>query len=661
MASGRAAAVAGAVLALALATSVVAACASSRARSGFTELRDPFNRRQQLALPFGERSHWLQPWRAYVDTVPATRLESALGMNFNVPPDQTTRVAQLLARAGFHRVRYEIPWCDVSFTDPNRFTNARPIRAVLHAFRVNGLRPLILLNANEGCPGPLRRFRVHVVSPASAGARTLQLDSASVAQVAPGLTGLDSQSPAKAAATLFTSVSGHTVSLSRPLGRNLAPGWYAASTLRYKPFGAAGTADFNQTLAGWLDYVGLVARTAKAVLGSDAFDVEVWNELTFGSDFLDLNTYYSTAVAGVDLTATEHAILTSTIAYLRNSSNGVSGVGIGDGFTNEEPWDSGATVPRGLTAIDKHPYAGPVAFPSQAKFNDVRPVDALGHLEGRQDTAGNWHDDFIPRYTAFFPEYYMTGIQTETLIRDLSPYTTMVHGTPHGRYTHPPGGSPPVMWLTETALDPHTVPRNVRPRFKAKEALRYFVSWVNKGVHALYLFAAGYQPYSFVNVRAPGGGATLRAIGRLTKTLQGGRKVSRPLSLTLAAVGSSSDHAQFRGNGSARYPTLYDRDVVGFFPFQLSDRRAAIALYVMTRNLLTSYRPNLPLSDPRRYDLPPEEFRLTIRGTTTLGSRISATDPLDGRPVPVRVVSRLRGRLVVDIPLTDSPRLLLLG
>ena len=28
---------------------------------------------------------------------------------------------------------------------------------------------------------------------------------------------------------------------------------------------------------------------------------------------------------------------------------------------------------------------------------------------------------WIPRYNAYFPEYYLTGIQTETLIRDLSP------------------------------------------------------------------------------------------------------------------------------------------------------------------------------------------------------------------------------------------------
>src|SRR5581483_4055637 len=305
------------LLSLVVIVSVLPGVPSSAApsRDVFTEIRNPFNPRQLLDLPFGERSHWLQPWRAYVDTVPATRLEAAIGMNFNVPPDEAMRVARLLAQAGFHRVRYEIPWCNVGYSDPNRFANPGPILTVLHAFRANHLRPLILLNANEGCPGPARRFRVHVVSAAPAGGRTLQLDAGSASVVIPGLTGLDTQKPMKAAAVMFTSLNGTTVSLSKPLIHGIEPGWYSASTLRYQPFGAVGTGDFDHTLDGWLDYVGLVARTTRAALGGDAFDVEVWNELSFGSDFLNLDTYYSPAVIPVDLPATESAILTDTIAY----------------------------------------------------------------------------------------------------------------------------------------------------------------------------------------------------------------------------------------------------------------------------------------------------------------------------------------------------------
>ena len=33
--------------------------------------------RQQTALAFGDRSHWLQPWKAYMETPPVTRLLDA--------------------------------------------------------------------------------------------------------------------------------------------------------------------------------------------------------------------------------------------------------------------------------------------------------------------------------------------------------------------------------------------------------------------------------------------------------------------------------------------------------------------------------------------------------------------------------------------------------
>jgi len=39
-------------------------------------------------------------------------------------------------------------------------------------------------------------------------------------------------------------------------------------------------------------------------------------------------------------------------------------------------------------------------------------------------------------------------------------------------------------------------------------------------------------------------------------------------------------------------------------------------------------------------------------------ARVGASDPLTGSAVPVEVVSRTRRSLVVELPATDSPRLL---
>jgi len=608
-----------------------------------------FEPQQQTDLDFGLRSHWLQPWRGYVDTPPATKVRDGVGINFNVQPSQADAVAALLAAAGFRRVRYEIPWCWVSYDNPARLTNKASIDTVLGAFAKYKLRPLVLLNAHEGCPGPLRHLQVRLAASASVGTRTLRLEQASAQQVEPGLTGLDATTQYKAAAILFTALSGTTVTLSKPLDRSLAAGTsLAASTLEFRPFGQAGTAAFERTMAGWLEYVGLVTREVRSVLGSDAFDVEVWNELSFGSGFLNVNSYYSPAVETVSQTTTQKLLLQRTVDYLRNPADGVAGIGIGDGFTNEQPFDSGATVPAGVTALDKHPYAGPISFPANAAFNGVKPLDALGRIDGRQDAQGRWHDNFIPSYVAYFPEYFLAGIQTETAIRDLSPITTSVYGTPHGRYTHPAGGNAPTLWVTEAGLNPARVPASALPRFQAKEALRYTLAWLNKGASAVYFYAAFSPGWGMVDTTAPGGGAALTAIGRLTKTLaNGAAAISQPRALNLAGVTDTHGHAQFAGDGTAAHPPLYDRDVLGFFPFQVSNSRVAVGLYVMTRDLLS--------------DLPQEHFQLTITGTAGLGTAVSATDPSTGAAVPLTVLSRGTNQIVLDVPLTDSPRVLVLG
>lgn len=629
-----------------------------------TRLDSPFTAFQQTALAFGDRSHWLQPWRGYVDTVPVRRFLQGTGINFNVHPGSARFVARLLARAGFRRARYEIGWCSIAYDEPARIADRRQIRTVLRALRDNGLRPLILLNAHHGCPGPLRGLEVQVAAHARAGDRSLELHPASADRVVPGLTGLDSLTTYKAAALIFTSVSGTKVTLSKPLEHDLAPGIYPASILRYEPFRRPGDAGFERTLRGWLAYVGAVAREVRALLGRDSFDVEIWNELTFGSDFLDINRYYSPAIAAGNQRATEDALLRRTISFLRRAGSGVRRVGIGNGFSNQRPWEAGSTSPVGLTAIDKHPYAERKKFPEDAVFNGIRPLDALGRPAGTLDAGGHWLDDFIPRYVAFFPEYYLNAIQTEHLIRDMSPITTEVYGTPHGRHTRPLGGRPPKLWVTETGLDPNGVPPAVLPRFKAKATLRYLTSWINKGAAAVYLFAAGNAdgPWALVDERAASGGPALRALRRLTGALRAGRKrITRRRAITLVAVADKHGRKQFRGDGTKAHPPLYDRDILAFFPFQVSNRRAAVALYVMTRDLLKPYRRALPVRDPNRYDLPPERFRLTIAGVRGLDRRIRARDPMTGKRVSVRVVRRGSKRLVIDIRLTDAPRLLLLG
>ena len=627
-------------------------------------LEQPVRASEQTAVAFGERSHWLQPWRGYTDTVPAARLLDAIGINFNVPPRQAAATARLFARAGFRRARVEVGWSSFSYAHPQRLRNPGGLRTILLALKAQHIRPLILLNANDGEPCPTRSFAVRTTAAAEAGATSIAVDAATRARIVPGRSGLTLPPDRKAAGILFTSVDKNgTVTLSRPLPTALPAGAHPGSILLYAPFrrpmldGKPNPA-FERTLRGWLTYASSVAANVRRILGSTQFDLEIWNELSFGSDFLDINDYYATPVdhGSGDTIA---AILGRTVERLRSERLG--SVGIGDGFASQRPWDSGATVPAGVTAIDKHPYPpAPQQFPAAAVFNGIKPLDGLGRVDGTADAAGAWHDAFVPSYTAFLPEYALTAIQTETLVRDLSPITTSIYGVPHGRNTHRNDAAPPQVWVTEWNIDPSEAFPSppggglsaVQRRLQAKSALRGLVAFVGAGVRAFYYYAAR-DPHLGLSSE------TVAAIRRLVTDLHGARPLARTQPLRLQSISDFSGAKQFDGNGTSAYPPLYDRDVLAFFPFELRHGSYVAATYVMTRDVAQRYGadPNVPAS----YDLEPLRFRLAIGGLGGCPVRVSLFDPLHGTSAPVRAVSCTPRRLVVELELTDSPRLLRLA
>lgn len=154
------------------------------------------------------------------------------------------------------------------------------------------------------------------------------------------------------------------------------------------------------------------------------------------------------------------------------------------------------------------------------------------------------------------------------------------------------------------------------------------------------------------------GGATPRALSRTLATTTPDGPMTEPRTLTLTRIHDYSGHYQFAGDGSAAHPTLFDRDVVAFFPYQVSDRTWVAGAYVMTRNLATNYNPSAPDSDPTRYDLPGEIFRLSLGGVSSCNLNVSATDPMTGTAVAASLVSCSVPTAVIELPLTDSPRML---
>src|SRR6202040_4000477 len=93
-------------------------------------------------------------------------------------------------------------------------------------------------------------------------------------------------------------------------------------------------------------------------------------------------------------------------------------------------------------------------------------------------------DTFTPNYITQFPEYFLTGIQTETLMRDLAPVGSSIYGVTHGKV---PSAVASQLWLTEYNLDGSDaawysqMTQAEVEHFRAKTALRSLLAYINKG------------------------------------------------------------------------------------------------------------------------------------------------------------------------------------
>ena len=713
-------------------------------------LEDPIDPRFLTELPFGRSSFWIQPWRAYMDTWPASRLLDAVGINFDVQAPAAQNVARLLQESGFKLARIGVNWSSLSYQNPNRFTDEAGLDARLEALRDHGLRPLILLDANSVDPSPTKKLTLDTTMPAPEGASQVTLSSASAAAVVAGKTGFDSvvfnpdkekhkrrgtkakrtgkltpeqklerrearRARARAGLTtlvlqgnpaiLIAKVTGDVATLAKPLPAELPAGSYKASTLLYAPFGPPKLSDgspnpaFEQTLKGWLQYVATVCHKAASVFGPSGYDLEVWNEPTFGSQFLDAERYYAPSGEGKAKAAAKEvskALLDETVAYVRNPTNGIpAGVGISNGFADQTPFASAAQAPTGLTALSKHLYSNAKNYP--AEFRVTRgniPLDVRGTRDtaGARRSSGALTPRFVPNFQALFPEYFLSALQTASIVRDLAPFATNIYGVAHGRKVKPPHGKPLQVWMTEYNLNPgkgvvvgpdeHTpqtgsqaglTPAD-KAHFQTKAILRSLVSMVGKGMTREYFYHAAPGPLSLIGEEFntmlatnpntyPGdqtGGETMTAMKNMLSQFQGPGPQGPARQLTLLSIAQNGNHAQFTGDGTTAHPNLYDREVLAVLPFQASPTRFVIPIYVMTRDLLTLYQPNDPTTNTSRFDLPNETFRITLGNLppTTNPPTITAYDPIHNTNTPTHLITNTNNTLEIELTATDYPRIL---
>ena len=650
-----------AVVTLALSLS----CTTSRAGTLATPYTD---KAQFTSIPFAHHSHWLQPWRAYMETVPATTFLNGTGINWRQMSgsENPELVAQMLAKHGIRRARVPITWSNIDFSNEKQLIpqRANQFRAILLALKKHGIRPLILLNANHGVPCPVEFVERTLAADARAGDTKVQLNDTSKLIV--GYSGLSNLTDYWAAESLITNISGNTITLSKPLPEDIKAGTpVSLATLKYRPFSVPGSDDYRATMAGWQSYVGTVANFVADVLGTSqssnkGFDMEIWNELSFGTHFLYINEYYAQKPYDYDKNSILINLIKETSAYVEAHSTDFQGVQLTNGFGTTIPWTASSHLPERFTAISKHPYPKRRNFPQDQKRNT--PVNALG----KKDQSG-----FIPTYSTLIPEYHATAIPdaNANLVRDLAPITSDVYGTKHGRYARVIDGKvvPTPIWITEVNIDPEEhVPNITTERalaVKAKTTARYLSFFLNKGATQVHLFAAGggdkeygivkqsfldyakqsaVYPTNDTAYTSPALATLDRIVAKMREKVDQNLKSTRPLEVV--SISDTHNHYQFKGDGTAAHPNLYNRDVFAFLPYQVNAKRFVIPYYVMTRDIMK--------------DLNPEKFTVEIKGVKGSNASVTAYDPINDKTVPVTVKKKGADSLSLELTATDYPYLL---
>jgi hypothetical protein len=470
----------------------------------------------------------------------------------------------------------------------------------------------------------------------------------------------------RAAEALITSIDGHTVTLSKPLPKSIpANTRVTMATLKYRPFSPPGTADYAQSIDGWRRYVQTVAEFAAQALGTadnnsdKGFDLEIWNELTFGSNFLYINTYYQPALYNYNQAVIWGNLLQTTASVVQQNPGAFNGVQLADGFANTIPWPCSSKEPPRICAICKHPYPPDRSFP--LGDNGIGSINAQLQFE-----KAGW----VPAYQCRFPEYYGNAIQTEHIIRDMSPIATSIYGTNHGRYARVVNGQPLECdaWITETGFDPASCgikESSAALNLKARTTARFFCFYLQKGVRKLTLYGSGAgdlylgivqdnfiqyaknnktYPADDSSYTSPALAVTKRIVDVMREGLDPALTATRGLQVT--SISDTHDHYQFAGDGTAAHPPLYDREVLAILPFQVNANRFVIPYYVMTRDVTQSFAP--------------EPFTIGLKGVNAARVHVSAYDPLNDAAVPVTVNNSGPGDTIsITVDAADYPYLLM--
>jgi hypothetical protein len=521
--------------------------AMDRARAAtYASLQGTYEQGFSKQLPFGLSSYYVSPWRAYMDTWPSSKFQEVLGLNFNVTNQQALAATiQAVAEVGIRSLRCEVSWSGFQYEDPTKLTSYQKTywQTVFQACKANGIRPLILLNGNSGAPCPYKNMSTTLTSSASQG--ETQIFIAPNLTFPVGYTGLNNYPACYPIITAYNPTTG-LCTLSAPLPTPLSAGSITLTTLKYQAFSGFIFADGTpnpagqETLNGWANYVVSACQFAYSILGTSTdagFDLEVWNELTFGSEFLYDSNYHNPARQYIlPIQYSNHGLtwaIDATKVLMAVAVDAVNGQYPGTStvfpkvnviwgaYSNTTPWARGTDMWPGQAGYSRHYYTGinPGSYysPQTGTLNAgsltqaTAPPQILGGLVNalyQNDSSPG----FVPTHIVNMPEQWYFGYFGECITRDMQPYPSGFNNyeinTPyyhdHHRFSHSGNGQIAQIWMTETnfdrsrwsqslmndlglaADDPSLI--SLMHAVAAKATLRQYLFFAHKGIKKINLF-----------------------------------------------------------------------------------------------------------------------------------------------------------------------------
>ena len=594
----------------------------------------------QLDVPWPKHSDYKQPWRGFLETKSGWDFLQGVGVNYHVPGNDPLAV-RLLAEAGFRTFRIEIGFGNVRW-DQTGLSGEERLRKVLELCRQYHIRPTMLLNANHGVPCPLKFFQKKLLAEAPQGSRTVKL--ADTRDLVVGRSGINGLTGYWAAEALITAIDEKTgvCQLSKPLPKALPAGDLHMATLAILPLYPVGTKQFDETADAWVRYALLVCKLVRDA-GIAEFDVEIWNELTFGTKFLDINNYYDRDTPKVKpgpnfllRGGNCWELARRTVEAVKQQNPQARCIW---GFSNTTFYHCPiAQLPPGTDGQSYHPYG--------------TGTRSLPESEYQRDKPALNQEGFTPTIDIRMPEGWAhMFLQTECLMRLLNP---------QARGQHPEGVQRFYHYITDHGVVPgecgiHDVAAGLQ--LKSLCLTRSLCLWLNKGVDVMHYFVAydhdalgmGLLPPDLPKLPADArfddvATAPLKALRNLTRALAGSVPLEkrRPLALEVTALGTQEKIFE----GDASHPPLWHRDVVALLPIQIAPAQFAVVAYVMTYDAT--------------HPCPEERYRLAIQGLRGSQAKGVVYDPHEDRTTNLSLHAR-ENALEVEVSLVDHPRLLLLS